>query len=218
MFELADDLRTSMRGLLRWPAYPIVAVIILALVLSAAMVVGTYVHGFYRPFPGVFEANWLVRVFGVEDDEAPDVAVVNQALARRFFAGENPLGRQLNWPEEGRSFEIVGVVRDTKTQDFFTEPPPTVFFAYPQLGYGPTSTLTVSVNGDPLRSVPSLYRWLRDFEPFLAIINTASPRRRTGDSTWRTTARGRSTPSTSSRPRIHGMNRPYQDGYVLRRS
>lgn len=40
MFELAHDLRSSIRGLLRRPAYPIVAVAILALGLSAGMAIG----------------------------------------------------------------------------------------------------------------------------------------------------------------------------------
>ncbi len=129
--------------------------------------------------PGFFEALGIDlrkgRVFEETDTaDGRDVAVVNEALARRLFAGENPLGRHLSWPEADRRFEIVGVVRDTKTQDFFAEPPPTVYFAYPQQGYGTTSALMVSVTGNPLLSVPRLHRWLRDFEPYLAIINVVT--------------------------------------------
>ncbi len=129
-----------------------------------------------KVIPGFFEALGIElrqgRTFGETDTAGGrDVAVVNEALARRFFAGEKALGRRLSWPEEDRSFEIVGVVADTKTQDFFAEPPPTVYFPYPQLGYGTTSALMVSVAGDPSLSVPCLHRWLRDFEPFLAIVN-----------------------------------------------
>jgi putative ABC transport system permease protein len=68
-------------------------------------------------------------------------------------------------------FEIVGVVRDTKTQDFFAEPPPTVYFSYPQHAYPSGSALIVSTTADPGASVPQLHRWLRDFEPHLAIVN-----------------------------------------------
>ncbi len=129
--------------------------------------------------PGFFETLEIElrqgRAFAETDTAGGrDVAVVNEALARRFFAGESALGRRLTWPEEDRSFEIVGVVRDTKTQDFFAEPPPTVYFAYPQLGYGTTSALTVSVTGDPSLAVPRLHRWLRDYEPHLAIINVVT--------------------------------------------
>ena len=54
------------------------------------------------------------------------VAVVNQALARKFFAGESGLGRQIKFdeldklPESPRDtyFEIVGVINDARTYDF----------------------------------------------------------------------------------------------------
>ncbi len=62
------DLRAAVRGLLRRPYYPIVAVVILALGLSASIAVFTYVNGFYQPFPGV-DAGGLVRVFGVASEE-----------------------------------------------------------------------------------------------------------------------------------------------------
>lgn len=132
-----------------------------------------------KVIPGFFEALGIEllqgRVFTATDDaDGRDVVVVNEALVRRFFAGENPLGRRIGWPEADRSFEIVGVVRDTKTQDYFAAPPPSVFFAFPQHAYGTTSALTVSVAGDPRLAVPRLHEWLRDFEPFLAIINVVT--------------------------------------------
>ncbi len=134
-----------------------------------------------RVVPGYFEALGIDlvegRVFADTDTAGVrDVAVVNEALARRFFARGEALGRKLDWPEEDRRFEIVGVVADTMTEDLFGEPPPTAYFAYPQLGYGTTSALMVSVNGDPSLAVTRLHRWLRDFEPFLAIINVVTYR------------------------------------------
>ena len=134
---------------------------------------------FSRVIPGFFDALGIEvrdgRAFAETDTvDTHDVAMINEALAHRFFEGENPLGRRLDWPEEERTFEIVGVVRDTKTQDFFAEPPPTVYFAAPQHTYSTTSALMVSVNGDPSHSVPRLHRWLRDFEPFLAIIHVVT--------------------------------------------
>jgi putative ABC transport system permease protein len=58
--------------------------------------------------------------------EARKVAVVNEALARRYFEGENPIGRQIKFdvldklPESPRDayFEIVGVVNNTRGYDF----------------------------------------------------------------------------------------------------
>ena len=136
-----------------------------------------------KVIPGFFEALEIELRQGrgfLESDAAGshDVAVVNETLARRFFAGEDPVGRRLEWPgaDDGadRVFEIVGVVRDTKTEDFFAETPPTVYFSYPQHPYPTGSALMVSTIGDPQASVPRLHRWLRDFEPHLAIVNVVT--------------------------------------------
>ncbi|UCD25763.1 MAG: hypothetical protein JSW51_07580, partial [Gemmatimonadota bacterium] len=67
MLELLHDLRSSIRTLWRRPFYPLMAVVILALGLSAAVAVFTYINGFYQPFPGV-DAQRLVRLFGVDDE------------------------------------------------------------------------------------------------------------------------------------------------------
>ena len=133
-----------------------------------------------KVIPGFFDALRIEVLEGrafVEADTAGsrDVAMVNEKLVRLFFPGRSPIGRRLWWPDKesgtDRMFEIVGVVRDTKTQDFFAEPPPTVYFSYPQHPYPTGSALIVSTIADPGGSVPHLYRWLRDFEPHLAIVN-----------------------------------------------
>jgi putative ABC transport system permease protein len=133
-----------------------------------------------KVLPGFFEALGIEVLEGrsfvrLDTPDSRDVAIVNRKLAQRFFEGRNPVGRRLWWPDtEGgtnRRFEIVGVVSDTKTEDFFTEPPPTVYFSYPQHDYPTGSALIVSTINDPAASVPHLYRWLREYEPHLAIVN-----------------------------------------------
>ena len=56
--------------------------------------------------------RWLAR----EDDEkAPDVAVVNQAMARRFWAGQDPLGRRFRIGPPGRPWvTVVGIAGDVR--------------------------------------------------------------------------------------------------------
>ncbi|NJL29200.1 MAG: hypothetical protein HC897_15610, partial [Thermoanaerobaculia bacterium] len=68
MFEVAHDLRATVRSFLRRPTSPLVAVAILSLGLAAAIAVITYVNGFYQPFPGV-DADGLVMIHGVEAEE-----------------------------------------------------------------------------------------------------------------------------------------------------
>lgn len=133
-----------------------------------------------KVIPGFFEALDIGVLEGrsfkrTDISESPDVAIINDSLARRFFAGTNPVGRRLWWPDQDsdqdRMFEIVGVVRDTKTRDLFVPPEPTVYFSYPQHTYPYGSALLVKTVGDPAASLPLIRRWLRDLEPHLAIVN-----------------------------------------------
>lgn len=55
------------------------------------------------------------RGIGIQDTStAPAVAVVNQAFAKKFFPGENPIGQHFGGSDKGPSdYQIVGVVEDT---------------------------------------------------------------------------------------------------------
>ncbi len=136
-----------------------------------------------RVIPGFFESLEIEatdgRTFAAGDvGGAPDVAIVNESLARRFFADGSVVGRRVWWPqsegEADREFQIVGVVKDTKTRDFFADPEPTLYFSYPQFMYPTGSALVVSTHSDPRSTVLQLNRWLREFEPHLAIVNVVT--------------------------------------------
>jgi predicted permease len=64
------------------------------------------------------------------------VAIVNQSLARQLAAGANPIGkhfrRQATPYEPETSFEIVGLVKDTKYQSLRDEATPIAFVAIAQ--------------------------------------------------------------------------------------
>lgn len=133
-----------------------------------------------RVVPGFFATLEIELIGGrsfLDTDAAdtPDVAVINEELARLFFAGREAVGGRLWEPgmdgEADREFEIVGVVRNAKPEDFLAEAPAMVYFPYAQHRYPTGSVLLVSTKLDPAESLPLLHRWLRDFEPYLAIVN-----------------------------------------------
>ncbi len=67
------------------------------------------------------------RDFTSHDDvNAPKVAIVNQAFAKRFFGGRNPVGRSFRVEEDAGQpdavYEIAGLVGDTKYFKFGEEP------------------------------------------------------------------------------------------------
>jgi putative ABC transport system permease protein len=76
------------------------------------------------------------RDFDTHDTpESPKVAVVNQTMAKKFFAGQSPIGKRYR-AEEGNKLgpwtEIVGVVRDSKYGSLREEILPTAFVAASQ--------------------------------------------------------------------------------------
>jgi len=79
------------------------------------------------------------RGFGDSDTRtAPHVAIVNQALARKFFPGLNPIGKTLHEdpPKPGEpspAYVIVGVVKDAKYESLREEAIPTAFFPITQI-------------------------------------------------------------------------------------
>jgi len=69
--------------------------------------------------------------------KAPRVAVVNRTFVRKYFAGQNALGRTFQFgdgkhPEMEPTYQIVGVCRDAKYTTLQDETPPTVYLSYLQ--------------------------------------------------------------------------------------
>ncbi|MFY9553406.1 MAG: ABC transporter permease, partial [Blastocatellia bacterium] len=114
--------------------------------------------------PGYFETLGIPVLRGRVLDESdnatgPQVAVVNQALARKAFGEENPLGKILRFGSEKkpRDFQIVGVVGDAKYSDLREDAPPTAYFSHLQaINSASYMTFQVRTSGDPETVVASL--------------------------------------------------------------
>ncbi len=74
------------------------------------------------------------RTFGEDEDESkPLVAVINERMALRYFAGENPLGQQIyEQGDEKHRIEIVGVVDDIQEGQLDAAPGPAVYLPFRQ--------------------------------------------------------------------------------------
>lgn len=86
---------------------------------------------------------------------SPAVAIVNQAFARRYLPGGSPVGRtfQIEGGDAQPSFQVVGLVPDTKYGDLREKPVPAAFFAASQDTH-PMSSFTIVVRSDaPLASL-----------------------------------------------------------------
>jgi putative ABC transport system permease protein len=107
--------------------------------------------------PGYFAALKLPlaagRDFGDPDRAgAPQVAIVNEALARRFWPHESPLGKRLRSElENGKEWAtIVGVARDSRYESLGIPPHPVLYRPYDQVGRNLTMSLLVRTRSAPL--------------------------------------------------------------------
>jgi putative ABC transport system permease protein len=87
-----------------------------------------------------------------DKDSAPLVMIVNQALAEHDFAGENPVGKRINFggpaDQPIQWFEIVGVVANVRSLELREEPAPELYFSSLQDAFAGMS-LVVRSNVDP---------------------------------------------------------------------
>ena len=70
---------------------------------------------------------------------SPRVAVVNRALAQKFFPNQNPIGKTFETDREdvNAPIQIVGIAADTRYADLRSETPPTFYVPYVQAVNGP---------------------------------------------------------------------------------
>ena len=94
------------------------------------------------------------RDFNERDTEtAPLVTIVNDALARTAFPGEDPIGKRILTGYDGTGFmQIVGVTANVRSADPALPPQPQIFMPFEQHPFGSTAlTLVMRTGPDPLR-------------------------------------------------------------------
>ena len=108
---------------------------------------------YFRTFGVRLRAGRLFR----ESDgpEAPPVAVINEAMARQYWRGQNPLGHRIQLGRvAGVSFTVVGVVDDVRQAGLDVNGRAEMYFPYTQpagtQGYLTPRDLAVRVKGDPM--------------------------------------------------------------------
>ena len=103
----------------------------------------------------------LVRGRGFTDldrDGAPRVAVINEAMARTYFAGADPIGRAIGFGSApDRLITIVGVVRDAR-QQLREDPPRMVYTPLAQIVEPPKDLLAAVMADRPTATLAPAVR------------------------------------------------------------
>jgi putative ABC transport system permease protein len=115
------------------------------------------------------------RLFTPADrEDAPPVVVINEALARKYWPGESPIGKRVRLGAFQRvSREIVGVVGDVRQTTLEAEAPPAVYLPLEQAPY-PFLEIVVRTAGPPERLAGALRRELRAVNPAFALADVRS--------------------------------------------
>jgi putative ABC transport system permease protein len=109
------------------------------------------------------------RHFSAQDDTgAPLVAIVNEAAVRRWFPGQNPIGRRLI--TNGVRREVVGVIADVLQRSAAEPVAPMVFVPFAQRTIR-SIKMVVRTNGDPSALAPAIRAEIRALDPELAVAD-----------------------------------------------
>jgi predicted permease len=114
------------------------------------------------------------REFTQDDDQKkPDVIIVDQTAARRFWPGQDPLGKRLR--VGGSLSTVVGVARNS-THTFVSESPePMVFISYFQRP-GFETMVQVKTEGNPADLTPAVENAIHEIDARLPVFDVRSMR------------------------------------------
>ena len=137
--------------------------------------------------PGYFEAMSIPitrgRTFTASDDErAPKVLIVDERLAKRFWKGQDPIGRRM-WkpdsPEEfktgpgpkSRYYTVVGVVGDVRVTGLAEKEPVGMYYFPFAQNPGRGMTLVTRTAGDPGSIVNGIRQQVTGIDPELPFFS-----------------------------------------------
>ncbi|MFZ1014098.1 MAG: ABC transporter permease, partial [Terracidiphilus sp.] len=113
------------------------------------------------------------RNFTDQDNEnAPNVMIVNEAFVRRFFAGRSPIGKKIHgW---GSWFRVIGIAKDSKYH-YLGESTPAYFYVPFRQVFREDMNLAfyVRTQGDPENALASLRVQTRAIDPNVTVVDAA---------------------------------------------
>ncbi len=114
------------------------------------------------------------RVFTEQDKaDAPDVIIVNEAFARRYFTGVAPLGQRLRLGVNNIEGEVVGVVGDIRGASLATTPAPEYYVPAAAVSFG-DMTLVVRTANDPASLTPALRKVVAEMDKELPLYDVGT--------------------------------------------
>ena len=115
------------------------------------------------------------RAFTVRDVAPADYAIVNEAFAREYFPGRNPIGQHFGLVDDMRAVtpntEVIGVIPDRKYRGLRETPPPQAYFPSTEISNIRGMTVYVRTMGDPRQFEDALRNRMRQFDPHVPVVD-----------------------------------------------
>ena len=110
-----------------------------------------------------------------EDGSKPHVVLINQALARKYFAGEDPIGKKLGDTSLSPNSltEIIGIVEDVKDGSLDSEIWPAVYYPFNQ-NSDTYFSLVVRTSQDEKSLLTSLVAAVHEVDPGIGTTDIAT--------------------------------------------
>jgi putative ABC transport system permease protein len=123
------------------------------------------------------------RAFQNQDNQKSQrVVIVNEAVVRQLFTGEEPIGKRLMiFDAKDKPYEIVGVVADTRNWGLAEKPMPEFYLSYQQAA-PPFFGLAVRTNGNPRRLTEEIRRAVTAVDPDQPLYNVVTMEQALSDS------------------------------------
>jgi predicted permease len=129
--------------------------------------------------PGYFRLMGIPLLRGREflssdDSRARHIVVVDDLLARRFFAGRNPIGERIQYSYGTDTLEIVGVVGSVKSKGLAANDVPFMYGPIAQRPAFKALFATVRAAGDPDLATQPLKRVIASLDPLMPVSEIRS--------------------------------------------
>ncbi len=118
------------------------------------------------------------RGFGPQDTAtSPKVGIINQALARKRFPNQDPIGRRFRADNQNSDWiQIVGICADTRLLNLRDQPPPQFFLPYLQQSAVGGMVYQVRTPKNAADLVPALRSVVQSIDPDLPITDIRTQR------------------------------------------
>ena len=123
------------------------------------------------------------RALSARDSQSsPKVAVVNRALARKYFPNENPIGQKFEADAEDvqGSIEIVGIAADTRYADLRSETPPTFYVPYQQKVQASRMVVELRTWAEPTTILPTVRATVASLDSNLPLADLRTMKKQVG--------------------------------------